>query len=50
MECVGCHQWGMFTHKLTRMAGERSVPLSSGLAIYCTLVDYFGGLKGFGRR
>jgi hypothetical protein len=50
MQYADCCPWAMFsTHKPIRMTGERSVPLSSGLAICCTLADSFGGLKGRGR-
>lgn len=40
----------MFTHKPKRITGERSIPLLSEFATYCTLADILGGLKGRGRR
>jgi hypothetical protein len=40
----------MFTQKLIGTTGEGSVPLSLGLAMYCTLADPFGGLKETGKR
>jgi hypothetical protein len=45
----GCSTWtvprAVFTHKpIYIITGERSVPLSLGLAAYCTLVDNFGEL------
>ena len=40
----------MHIHEPIRITGERSVPLLTGFAIFCTLVNSFSGLKGRGRK